>query len=86
MSSVKSNNVESQRLLSKTSPSMVSFSPSSGVVDDYHVSLGAEADSENIQVPDESMVKLAVESLKNAKYNDHMFQVDFSSGFLNMPN
>ncbi|KAL0364859.1 UNVERIFIED_CONTAM: hypothetical protein Sangu_0583500 [Sesamum angustifolium] len=80
---LKSNKIpKSQSLFSNSTPSMLNFSTSSETDDVYHVSL--ESDCENFLSPDESMVELAIEVMKNAESSDSIFQIDWESGSLDI--
>ncbi|XP_057792139.1 uncharacterized protein LOC131008994 [Salvia miltiorrhiza] len=63
---------KSQALLSTTTPKEP---PADDV---YHVSF--EDDSEDLHSPDESVVGLAIEAMKNAGSNDSVFQIDWDNG------
>lgn len=69
----------SQGLFSSTTPNMLSFSTPKEPADDvYHVSF--EDDPEDLPSPDESMVGLAIEAMKNAGSSDSFFQIDWDNG------
>lgn len=66
------NNGEGERVLSNDP------TPNFLEADDvYHVSL--EADSGEILLPDESIVELAIEEMKNAQSNDPIFRIHWDS-------
>ena len=68
-----------QGLFSSTTPNMLSFSTPKEPADDvYHVSF--EDDPEDLHSPDESMVGLAMEAMKNAGSSDSFFQIDWENG------
>ncbi|KAI3445429.1 hypothetical protein Pfo_002094 [Paulownia fortunei] len=77
-------NAKSESLFSNPTPSMLNFSTSSETDDVYHVSL--EADCENVFSPDESMVELAIEVMKNAESNDPIFQIDWDTNGIGKKN
>ncbi|KAG8369068.1 hypothetical protein BUALT_Bualt15G0111800 [Buddleja alternifolia] len=63
--------------------STINLSTSSKVDDVYHVSL--EPDCEKFLKPDESLVELAIEAMKNAETNDPLFHIDWDSSSMDMP-
>ncbi|PIN10059.1 HMG box-containing protein [Handroanthus impetiginosus] len=75
--------VKSQSLFSNPTSSIINFSASSKTDDVYHVTV--EDDRENFHSPDQSMVQLAIEVMKNAHSNDSIFQIDLDSSCLDVP-
>ncbi|XP_051147260.1 uncharacterized protein LOC127262566 isoform X2 [Andrographis paniculata] len=71
---------QSQSYGSESIPRMISFSTPGETDDVYHVAL--EPDSDNMLSPDESIVELAVDIMKNNESNDSMFEIDWDYGSL----
>ncbi|KAL8545422.1 hypothetical protein ACS0TY_005545 [Phlomoides rotata] len=79
----ENQNAKSPTLFNNTTSSMINFATPSDNDDVYHVSL--EKESGNVRPPDESMVELAKETMKNAESNDSIFQTDLDSGSQDVP-
>ncbi|KAL3814626.1 hypothetical protein ACJIZ3_015894 [Penstemon smallii] len=77
MQRANNQNIKSQCLFSNSTPRMLNFSTSSKKDDEYHVSL--QTKHEIFGTPDESMVELAIEEMKNAESNDRKFHMDWDN-------